>query len=290
MRNLEGLPDVETSHVKVDIIGGSDGDSCLHVYTLAGDTVLEVHQSKSEMLTIGEVKEMIGEKRGLSVERLEIVLSVDPLPDVMVLQSIWQPHENLELQVLISPEVAKESPVEGASIPAQASRENCLRQCFTAFMACIGYVSIGVASACCGIWPDKENDEYEKWYGPGAPTRALWLILNRAKCIGDDTKPVLILLPSICCCVCIPFGIIVGLGAAEVISKTVAFVIFFSAAGLTCLCWPAFGIFTSTLNEEIQGEYAVGSAVEGCYVSTGMIWCCVVIFSAAILIVLLSIS
>jgi len=103
---------------------------------------------------------------------------------------------------------------------------------------------------------------------------------ERCNCCGDVTC-FNSCCPSVICCILLPFGISLGLFVGNIFPTTLAFSIFWGASCLTCCCWPVFAMYHT---EELQGDYDEGG-LEGCYVSIGGVWCCILIFVLTSLVV-----
>lgn len=112
-------------------------------------------------------------------------------------------------------------------------------------------------------------------YGVPLLSGTISRICGERKCVDGEHTCRTSVVPSVVFCLVMPFSISLGLAYGDVLSIKAAFVIFWSSAGLACICWP---VFASHNYEELQGDYDEGSGLEGCYVHTCAMWCCTLLF------------
>eukprot|EP00931_Biecheleriopsis_adriatica_P043658 TRINITY_DN24953_c0_g1_i1.p1 TRINITY_DN24953_c0_g1~~TRINITY_DN24953_c0_g1_i1.p1 ORF type:complete len:392 (+),score=41.16 TRINITY_DN24953_c0_g1_i1:43-1176(+) len=90
--------------VNVDIIGAADSSSMLRVFTVSGECLIGMCHSEARSLTVADLEIRIAQRKACSLYRISLLLGNDVLRYEQILETIWPPLQDLELQLLIAPE------------------------------------------------------------------------------------------------------------------------------------------------------------------------------------------
>jgi len=243
------------------------------VAAVTGECILEMPHCQACKLLSSDLRAIVAESQTIPVGCVILVYDGAVISSEVSLRTLWLHDEDLTVQFAVAPEdPPKSNTLDSAPCPRKRHS------------ICCGY--------CLTSWAEEDNCMEILWrfvnlmnilllafifciFSNCKRTQGLWkTALGGRKCFDRDAAFFTTCCPSVICCIIVPFGVSIGLFVGDILPGPLAFSFFWVAAGLTCCCWPGFATYHV---EELQGDYDEGTGLEGCYLHTGCIWCCILV-------------